>query len=157
MKLKQFAVWMIAIAPLFVTPLACAGTDEGSDDDGTHLLSMCKKALDRFDGKAPVQDGNTDLDNAGWTAYCLGFISGFVYGTTASALELAKIKYGDGDSGKNHFHEFQWICAPSSSPVTHLQEIRVVVKFLEDHPELLHADASVLVERAMAQAWPCKR
>jgi hypothetical protein len=37
------------------------------------------------------------------------------------------------------------------------QAIRVVFKFLQDHPEKLHLRASELTERALAQAFPCPK
>jgi hypothetical protein len=39
--------------------------------------------------------------------------------------------------------------------VTTGQTLRVVVKYLEDHPEELHLDNAVLVEKALAKAFPC--
>ena len=40
--------------------------------------------------------------------------------------------------------------------VTVGQEKRVVLKFLQDHPEELHLDNAELIERALARAFPCK-
>ena len=40
--------------------------------------------------------------------------------------------------------------------VTHGQEVRVVLRFLQDHPEKLNMDGAVLVEMALAKAFPCK-
>jgi hypothetical protein len=39
--------------------------------------------------------------------------------------------------------------------VTHRQEVRVVVKYLQDHPEELDQIGGRLVEKASAQAFPC--
>jgi hypothetical protein len=47
------------------------------------------------------------------------------------------------------------VCADES--VTLQQEYRVVLKFLEDHPEKLNMRDSALVRDALAQAFPCKR
>jgi hypothetical protein len=41
--------------------------------------------------------------------------------------------------------------------VTNGQEKRVVLKYLQDHPEELHLDAATLVERALAKAFPCPK
>jgi hypothetical protein len=39
---------------------------------------------------------------------------------------------------------------------TYGQEVRVVVKYLQDHPEELHLRNTTLVEKALAKAFPCK-
>src|ERR1035438_8340779 len=44
------------------------------------------------------------------------------------------------------------VCAPHGSTV--MQEIRVVVKFLQDHPEKLNLRDTDLIETALAQAFP---
>jgi hypothetical protein len=40
--------------------------------------------------------------------------------------------------------------------VTNGQELRVVLKYLQDHPEELHLRSSALVEKALAKAFPCR-
>jgi len=35
------------------------------------------------------------------------------------------------------------------------QFIRVAVKYLEDHPEDLHAQAAILIQAALREAFPC--
>lgn len=40
--------------------------------------------------------------------------------------------------------------------VTHGQETRVVLKYLQDHPEELHLVNAVLVDKALSKAFPCK-
>jgi hypothetical protein len=44
-------------------------------------------------------------------------------------------------------------CRPNE--VTLIQQERVVVRYLEQHPEILHLDFRDLVIQAMRQAWPC--
>lgn len=41
--------------------------------------------------------------------------------------------------------------------VTFGQEFRVVVKYLQDHPEELHLPNTALVEKALAKAFPCQK
>ncbi len=41
--------------------------------------------------------------------------------------------------------------------VTTGQETRVVLRYLQEHPEELHLDNAVLVERALAKAFPCAK
>jgi hypothetical protein len=47
------------------------------------------------------------------------------------------------------------ICPAAS--VTYGQEIRVVVKFLQDHPEKLNLRGVQLVDDALANAFPCAK
>ena len=44
-------------------------------------------------------------------------------------------------------------CPPPIPPV---QGLRVVVLYMERHPELLHLDFKVLALRALQEAWPCR-
>ena len=41
--------------------------------------------------------------------------------------------------------------------VTNEQTIRVVLKYLQDHPEELNRKSNRLVEEALSKAFPCKR
>jgi hypothetical protein len=41
--------------------------------------------------------------------------------------------------------------------VTHGQQVRVVVKYLQDHPEELDKLGSTLVDKALAKGFPCKK
>ena len=45
----------------------------------------------------------------------------------------------------------------TSSDVTHGQGARVVLKYLNDHPEKLNLRRDRLVEAALAQAFPCEK
>ena len=47
------------------------------------------------------------------------------------------------------------VCPPDG--VTYGQMVRVVLKFLNDHPERLHEGRFRLVVDALRAAWPCKR
>jgi Rap1a immunity proteins len=48
-----------------------------------------------------------------------------------------------------------FFCEPDDT-ITNGQALRVVVKFLRAHPELLHLPEVVLVVRAFSEAFPCK-
>jgi|SRR5271157_2805602 len=45
------------------------------------------------------------------------------------------------------------ICIPGEATVG--QAKLVVIKYLNDHPEILHLPASILIRRALTKAWPC--
>jgi hypothetical protein len=81
------------------------------------------------------------------------------------------VKVGEGRvTGVNYFDagyclgvimtvNFMWgdtsFCIPAK--VTNDQEVRVVVKFLNDHPEQLHISEFLLVNGALVNVWPCKK
>ena len=41
--------------------------------------------------------------------------------------------------------------------VTHSQEVRVVVKYLQDHPQQLNVEGGLLIQMALAKAFLCKK
>jgi hypothetical protein len=45
-------------------------------------------------------------------------------------------------------------CAPRGK-ITQGQAARVVVAYMQRHPELLHKEISWLAEEAFSEAWPC--
>ncbi len=47
------------------------------------------------------------------------------------------------------------ICMPEG--VKREQATRVVVRYFEAHPELLHFDGVALVQAALRETWPCQR
>jgi hypothetical protein len=69
-----------------------------------------------------------------WDGWCAGAISVLLY------VGPALPKYSS--------------CPPSG--VTNGQATRIVVRYLESHPEELHLDFRGLAAEALAIAWPCK-
>jgi Rap1a immunity proteins len=72
-------------------------------------------------------DKNTDQ-------FLLGLCSGLIAG----------VLYNSGD-----------VCMPDG--VTHAQERRVVVQYIDSRPARMHEDFRALALEAMKAAWPCKR
>jgi len=66
-----------------------------------------------------------------------GFCSGIVEGTMWS-LQIAKL-----------------VCLPNG--VTLGQGLKVLVKYMDDHPEELYEKTAELAARAFVKAWPCSR
>jgi hypothetical protein len=64
-----------------------------------------------------------------------GFCVGYIFGV-------------DDATGRDH-------CRPEGT--TLIQNVRVVVKYLNDHPEKLHEKASTLILQAFRDAFPCKQ
>jgi hypothetical protein len=48
----------------------------------------------------------------------------------------------------------KWYCAPEG--VTLGQLIKVFLKYMDEHPEQLHEDASLMLLRSLRKAFPCK-
>jgi hypothetical protein len=98
-------------------------------------------------GQLSVSDGNDLLprckafvdssENPNWKdsheAFSVGYCLGLVNGISFSAPDVCP-----------------------TQGVTVLQEVRVVVKYLEDNPQILNLNGAMLTERALSRAFPCK-
>jgi hypothetical protein len=98
-----------------------------SADDGNALLRGCNVEL--------RPHGPFTLVETSQSGYCRGLIKG-IYDVFL-------------------LYEPGIVCAPDQ--VTLRQNVRIVVKYLNDHPEELHIQDSLLVIRALSKAYPCKR
>jgi hypothetical protein len=74
------------------------------------------------------------------SALCVGFIRG-VYNTHETFTNWKQM-------------DKRWCM---SDGITYTQAIRVVIKFLQEHPEELHLSASGLVSNAFSDAFPCEK
>jgi hypothetical protein len=72
---------------------------------------------------------------------CLSYVLGFVDGMASAAVNAP--------SGRRA------VCIPSEG-VSGFQMVRIVTKWLEDHPKDLHTSARVQVLMAFRDAFPCK-
>jgi hypothetical protein len=106
---------------------------EGLRGDGNELLEACSLAMSGKD-KTRVESGKSD--------FCMGFIRGYVNSVRLYESALVTL-------GHNNF-----LCPPIA-PVG--QYVRVVHKYLQDHPEKLHYDEGVLVFDALKEAFPCPK
>ena len=92
---------------------------------GNDLLRKCENVL---------SSSTETVDSA----FCLGHISGFFEGLSLKVSEQST----------------NLTCYPES-PVTAAQLLRIVVKYMQDHPELLHHPYKFLVADALSEAFPC--
>ena len=96
--------------------------------DGNELIHKC-----RFIISPEVQVTDEDAFDIGYNmGWCRGLITGYV-------TEMRSV-------GK--------ICLPDG--IIHMQAWRVVKKFLDDNPTLLHKHQAALIRTALVEAWPCK-
>lgn len=107
--------------------------------NGTTLLQQCQDALTVVDG------------GAGKSAFAGGVCLGKIEGTL-DGLEMARGYYSSA-VGKTLS---PLICWPKE-PVSKEQQLRIVVKYLKDHPETLHDPEASSITLAMAFAFPCKK
>jgi Rap1a immunity proteins len=97
--------------------------------DGNEILEVCSVIK--------IQD--MEQHEAMDLFYCMGFIEG-VLSSQEIAIEL------DNPST---------VCKLPEEGITTGQIVRIVVKYLEEHPEKLHLNSSLLVLDALRQAFPC--
>jgi Ssp1 endopeptidase immunity protein Rap1a len=118
---------------LFFTGSAFAQTQ--GHRDGNSLLESCNAALKaKDDSSAHVDRG------AAW--YCIGYVQGIRESLDAQRL-LSSSTHADDPSG---------ISIPEE--VENGQVIRVVVRWLQNHPESLHEEKIVIMIWALREAFP---
>jgi hypothetical protein len=100
------------------------------------LLEHCEQAINMLDQK------ELRANDRAFAFYCIGYVTG---------LREMNIGYPLTDFiNKNH----KWFCEPEGASTA--QGIRIIVKYLKEHPEDLHLDMGVGSLTALAQAFPCK-
>ena len=98
--------------------------------DGTLVLQHCKNAL-QFTDKVLK---NADPGDSTGIGFCVGMLEGVTYTMTLLS---------DGA-----------ICPPGGG-MQNMDVLKIVVKYLEDHPTDLHMDGAFLVNMALFDAYPC--
>ena len=109
--------------------------------DGNRFLTHCSQLLKHADAGFSAE---TDSFDSEW---CLAYMQGFSDGWEGSTLAHSKDYEDYRKTAQTIF------CIPAE--VTLGQEIRVVVKWLQDHPERLHHEASAEIVAALRTAFPC--
>src|SRR4051812_12219896 len=112
---------------LMLSLVPVSGSGEEKALSGEVLLKHCESAL---------QEGAPQSFEAG---VCIGILQ-----TLAYMQPLLDPKYGKAG-----------YCLPPGSP--HEQEVRVVVTYLQSHPERRQEEGSTLALDALHQAFPCKQ
>lgn len=77
-------------------------------------------------------------------SHCFGYVVGYAEGATMGALAV------NGGSIVN-----MAFCTPDT--VTTDQMVRVIVRYLQQHPEQLHLSSAIGAEAALKEAFPCPR
>jgi hypothetical protein len=102
-----------------------------SKSDGVKLLRGCKAAGLALDGKNLNQEGFVE------EAYCLGLIRGVYNSISIFGQEQLKVCLPEQGIGIN-------------------QQVKIVVKFLEDNPKELHETDWLLVMLSFQGAYKCQ-
>jgi len=104
-----------------------------SEPDGTELLRACTAAVNQADGVEVTTEQSIE------SVWCIGYVSGLLDG-------LAVMGWKGGSTR---------VCIPQSG-IDNEQAIRIVVKYLREHPEGLHRSARSLAVAAIGGAFRCK-
>jgi len=116
-----------------------AAIPASAETTGNDVLKDCQTAIRFADNNgAPT----SELFDSGW---CIGWVS--------SALELTKLHNEWTDFTKQKPTMMQFCLPASGVPV--IQAVRVVVKYLKEHPEQLHEDGMGLTIAALKDSFPC--
>ncbi len=137
-------VTMAVLLSLVVSPLAAK---EYPLSSGSGLLSACKQGVARTEGATL-----SNFDKARGLM-CAAYIKGFVEGHDTMAILLATRQYG-GKAANSKMETFRLFCYPETVAVQQLT--RVVIRYLEQHPETLHLPPVLTVTEALREAFPCQ-
>lgn len=107
--------------------------ESGVKSDGNQLLKQCTQSVRVLDGD--TLDSGQDIESM----YCIGYMKGFL----------------DAHGFIGALSKIQLFCIPEGGIQTG-QAIRIIVKWLKDHPERLHHEAGMLTLAALGRAFPCK-
>lgn len=129
---------------------------------GAGLLSMCEKYeySVRPDGTAHIRE-----DDVPCHFYVMGFLDSFdkyqglleswtEFGEKYAPAEFARLRVAPSGVPLRLVYERR-SCIPTNAEYD--QIIRVVVKYLRDHPERLHEHRRVLIPDAIGAAFPCPK
>ena len=107
--------------------------------DGNQLLSACTHAIRITDSPQALRQPFREPDIALEAGYCIGFLSG-----VANMNIFWQTRTKDTS---------MFFCLPPEGIINQL--MRVVVKYLQEHPEKLHDPDIAVASMALANAFPC--
>lgn len=106
-------------------------------NDGNWLLGICSPTL------IQIERGEFKFENE-LQALNVGTCLGYMLGITQTIVLHEQLSY------------LTFFCVPEPERVITAQAVRIVVRYLKDHPELLHRRAIVLAHTAFEEAFPCR-
>jgi len=126
---------LVVVSFLFVTALPAFADFTGND-----VLKSCQAAVRFADNDGGPAGEHLD---SGW---CMGWV--------ASALQLTKL-HNEWTSFVKEKPMLLQFCVPESG-VPVIQAVRIVVKYLKEHPDQLHQDGMGQTLAALKGSFPCK-
>jgi len=134
---------LVAISVLSIVPLDAQTPAKDISASGNRYLEVCSSTE-----KPQTQLNEMDFLNLG---LCHGFMLGFNDGV-GTAISILQLNDSSLSYLKNSMEDIK-ICYPEG--VENGQLIRLVLKYIRDHPEQAHEPAAVLVVKAELNAFPC--
>ena len=128
--MKRLVLSLVTVSLFFASPVLAFEVDRGNK-----FLSQCNEAIKYFD------DEKANIDRVGF-ASCVSYLEGFNHSSNLHRQYLVR--------QKSH----PLYCLPKNG-IVDAQSVRIVVKYLKDHPEKIHETKLSLVTKAFMEAFPC--
>lgn len=123
--------WIFVIT---LIPILCFGMT------GNQLIENCDVLLDIMTKNGYVFFNQQGIDQSSKAGMCIGYVDAVSdYNTMFTYMHTNNAIY----------------CPPAN--VTKEQNMRIVDKYLHEHPESLNVDGEILITIALKTAFPCKK
>lgn len=129
-------LWLVFVMLLCGSTLTQAQTQEYPNTSGNAFVRLCS---------ATLTDHTTQVE-LGHIMACLGYVSGFVDGVVAGN------GFAEGVTTRKVPEPF---CRPDN--VENGQLIKIVLKYIDNHPERAHLPTGALIMYALYEALPCPK
>lgn len=126
-------IWLPVLCAAILVHVSPALANNSDENTGNQLVRECHIAVRVMNGSVPKSPKLAFL-----SVPCVNFVSGVMDGLVmAGVLGRGRI-----------------ICPPKNS--NYGQAVRVVTKWLDEHPAQLNDSQGILTAIALHNAWPCK-
>jgi hypothetical protein len=113
---------------------------------GLHALMTAEELVNRCKVTKQKTMSNDDMMDY---MYCTGYITGFTQATDQDENTV--------DMNSKPLTRQKTVCLPAGAEISADELVLVFLKFTDDHPEVLHEDASIVVHNALVKAYSCKK
>jgi Rap1a immunity proteins len=148
----RFLLWVVAFAFVLLLPHSTLASDYSTFGDGNDLLKDCKAYTDlnlldmRSMSDKDIRRASARGDPISGLQ-CLAYVMGVIDDRFNFRI--------DEMASTGAFDPARYFCFPHG--VTPDQAVRVIVKWLGDHPARLHEDAIKLALDALKENFPCHK
>ncbi len=132
----------LAIAFLLLAYPSLAADRQDLPQNGQGMVGFANQFYDNCAVVERLHDStiNSEQVELMKTMFCLGYVEGLAFGIAAA------------DSRRNDFT----FCLPSIQ-VTNEQIVRIIRKYIADHPANAHELTAILAVAALREAFPCRK